>query len=104
MEERKENQVIWVFGVLERLCNLGMIGGFGYHVNNVDQFIEIDEQRSTLFDNDEMMGKLVSIICHKECGITAPEEIGAVIHLVKCYKDKRSELVKFALEEVCSKS
>lgn len=103
MDTKKEDQILWVFGAIERLCNLGMLGGFKYHVSDPDKFLEIDDRRQTLFLSDELMGQLVSIVCRRECGLTEPHKIGAVIHLVKTFRDEREKLVKFALEEVVSR-
>jgi len=102
MTTKQQDQVLWAFGTLERLCNLGMIGCFGYHISDPDKFLEVDERRSDLFQSDKSMAQLVATVCRKECCMTDSEKIMQMIYLVKQYKDDRDALVKVALEHMLS--
>jgi hypothetical protein len=102
MIDRKQSQLIWTFGVLERLTNLGMIGGFDWHIIDIDTFLAIDENRDTLFLHESTMPRLVELICKKEGKMKNDKQIECIVALVKEYRDNRAELMRFALERVSS--
>lgn len=102
--KRKECQLVWIFGALERLTSLGMISGFNYYITDPALFLEVDENRDLLFDDDSVINSIVDVVCRKKGNMTDVSDIKCVICLVKEYKNNRVELMKFALESVSDRS
>lgn len=98
--EKKHKQIFWAFGVFERLANLGYIENPPFHIaeDKIDFFLEIDDYCKILFDNDEEFNSLIRLVC-KDAGVTDDEEVDTVTQLARDYKDNRSRLVKFALDQ-----
>lgn len=95
---KHDKQLLWVFGVFERLAHLGYLQDPPYHVteDSIDFFLEIDSYCQILFDNDEQFNCLVRLVC-MDSGITDPEQVASITQLARDYKDNRDALVKFAL-------
>lgn len=104
MINKKDQQVFWVFGVLERLANLGFIENPPFHIapEKIDFFLEIDSYCQILFDSDEQFDSLLKLIC-KDTGIDDNDQIASITQIARDYKDNRDELIKFALVQNNSK-
>lgn len=102
---KKDYQVLWVFAALERLQNLGMISGADYNLtpDGIDRFLEVDDHRHVLFDDEKDFEKLVSIVCKDRDVSFSEKEINEIIQIVRAFRDDRENLVKFALTSVINK-
>lgn len=102
---KKDYQVLWVFAALERLQNLGMISGADYNLtpDGIDRFLEVDDHRHVLFDNEKDFETLVTLICNDKDVAHTKEEIDDVIQIVRSFRDEREDLVKFALSNLVNK-
>ena len=95
---KRDKQVFWMFGVFERLANLGYLQNPPFHIaeEKIDFFLEIDSYCQLLFDTDQEFDSLVKLVC-KDAGVVDPEQVATVTQLARDYKDNRDALVKFAL-------
>lgn len=95
---KHDKQLLWVFGVFERLAHLGYLQDPPYHIteNHIDFFLEVDSYCQILFDNDKQFTTLVQLVC-KDVGVVDPEQVASITQLARDYKDNRDALVKFAL-------
>ena len=95
---KRDKQVFWIFGVFERLANLGYLHNPPFHIaeEKIDFFLEIDSYCQLLFDSDEEFESLVMLVC-RDANVTDPEQVAIFTHLARDYKDNRDQLVKFAL-------
>ena len=95
---KRDKQLLWVFGTLERLAHLGYLQDPPYHIteDNIDFFLEIDSYRELLFDSDSEFNSLIFLAC-KDSGVIDPEQVASITQLARDYKDNRDALVKFAL-------
>ena len=102
---KRDCQVLWVFAALERLQNLGMIGGANYSLtpDGIDLFIEIDEHRDVLFDSERDFDLAVTVVCRDKNPDHSEEDIAQIIQVVRDFRDRREDLVKFALNEIVNK-
>lgn len=98
MIHQNVKQLVWAFGVLERLANLGFLENPAMFVGqeNIDLFLEIDSYCDILFDNDEQFNSLFKRIC-KDMGITESKDVFTVTELARSYRDDRTNLIRFAL-------
>jgi hypothetical protein len=98
MIDKKTCQVLWVYGALERLCTLGFIENPQMQITQkaIDLFVRIDENREILFDRDEHFVSLVKLVC-KDFN-TQEDQVDQILDLVRAYKDERTMLVQFSLE------
>lgn len=98
MIDKKTCQVLWVFGALERLSTLGFTENPQMQITQkaIDLFVQIDENREILFDKDEHFISLVKLVCKD---FNVPEDqVDGILCLVRAYKDDRTQLVQFSLE------
>lgn len=97
---QRDKQILWAFGVLERLAHLGYLQDPPYHIteDHIDFFLEIDSYRELLFDSDTEFDSLIRLVC-KDSGVIEPEQIASITQLARDYKDNRDALVKFALTQ-----
>ena len=96
--DKKTCQVLWVFGALERLSTLGFIENPQMQITQkaIDLFVQIDENRQILFDKDEHFVSLVKLVC-KDFNVIE-DQVDELLDLVRAYKDDRTKLVQFSLE------
>lgn len=96
--DREQTQALWVFGAMERLQALGIIEGvdFGLHPRAVELFVQIDESRKQVFDNEEDFETLIRVICNRKA-LHSEKEIKEIIEITREYRDDRDALVRFAL-------
>jgi hypothetical protein len=99
---KKQCQVLWVFGALEKLQNLGFIEQFGYNFKDsgLEMYSLIDEHRGILFDDDEQFNTVVRLICANSDDPPGDTEICEITEMLRQFKDDRDPLVKFALSEL----
>ncbi len=99
MLDRKNQQALWVFGALERLQSLRILHGASYGLSpeGIDLFLEIDEHRDALFDNENNFDDLVCYICRERNPDQTKDDLAEVIQVVRDYRDRREDLVRFAL-------
>ena len=92
-------RVFWAFGVIERLAHLGYLHGVPHNIKpeQIDYFLEIDNDRLNLFESDEQFDDLFSFICDY-CKIFDDDKVSIVKHLAKDYMTNRDELVRFAYQ------
>jgi len=98
MIDKKTCQVLWVFGAMERLTTLGFLQDAQMQITQkaIDLFVQIDENREILFDKDEHFVSLVKLVC-KDFNVPS-DQVDDVLGLVRAYKDDRTRLVQFSLE------
>jgi hypothetical protein len=103
--KKKDFQVLWVFAALERLQHLGMIKGAEYTLSpeGIDLFLEVDEHRHVLFDDEEVFERVVHLVCTDKEMIHTEDEFAQIIQLVRSFRDNREDLVKFALSDIIKK-
>ena len=96
-----ECKVMWVVGAAERLATLGMLSpDIPLHLtaDAVDDYLEIDNHRDILFDNDfeiaSIFNALAQIGNEEEVN---PDDLRSVVDLILEYKNNRTEIVKYAL-------
>lgn len=91
-----EKKVMWVVGALERLATLGYFSKILYKIpsNNIDTFLEIDEERFSLFDSQEDFVSVIIGVIGKDFDI---ETIETICKLVWDYKEQRTKLVSKGL-------
>ena len=96
-----ECKVMWVVGALERLATLGMLSPdipIRLSADAVDNFIEIDNHRDILFQNDFEIAQIFKEIANSENKFEVEEEeSNQIIDLILEYKNNRTEIVKYAL-------
>ena len=87
---------MWVVGALERLATLGYFSKIPYRIpsNNIDTFLEIDEERFSLFDSQEDFVSVIIGVIGKDFDI---ETIETICKLVWDYKEQRTKLVSKGL-------
>lgn len=97
---QRDKQILWAFGVFERLAHLGYLQDPPYHVteDHIDFFLEIDSYRELLFDSDTEFDSLICLVC-KDSGVIESEQVASITQLARDYKDNRDALVKFALTQ-----
>jgi len=102
---KKDYQVLWVFAALERLQGLGIIHGADYNLSpsGIDAFLEVDEHRHVLFDNEEVFEKVVTLVCRDKEVVQSEQEINDMIQIVRSFRDDRESLVRFALTHIVKK-
>lgn len=95
---KRDKQVFWMFGVIERLAHLGYLQDPPFHITEdyIDFFLEIDAYCQILFDSDEEFSKLAGLVC-KDAGVIDPEQVAVITQLARDYINNRERLVKFAL-------
>lgn len=98
MIDKKTCQLLWVYGALERLSTLGFVENPQMQITQkaIDLFVQIDENREILFDKDEHFVSLVKLVC-KDFNVPS-DQVDDVLDLVLAYKDDRTQLVQFSLE------
>lgn len=98
MIDKKTCQVLWVYGALERLSTLGFVENPQMQITQkaIDLFVQIDEKREILFDKDDHFVSLVKLVC-KDFN-TQEDQVDDILDLVRAYKDNRTQLVQFSLE------
>ena len=91
-----EKKVMWVIGALERLATLGYFSKIPYRIpsNNIDTFLEIDEERFSLFDSQEDFICVVIGVIGADFDI---DTIETICKLVWDYKEERTRLVSNSL-------
>ena len=96
-----EVQIFWVTGALERLATLGFLAETPYVVSKqaIDIFIELDEHRDRLFQSNEQMKELLSVMLKSENGVEDKQLLDDIFTLLKDYKDNREDIVKYALSQ-----
>lgn len=94
---KKDCQVLWVYGALERLTTLGYLEYAPIQVSQaaIDLFLQVDNNRDILFETDQHLISLIKLVC-KDFNIDAQDTL---IDMIFAYKNDRERLVKFALEE-----
>lgn len=94
-------QVFWVTGALERLATLGLLAETPYVVSKqaIDIFIELDEHRDRLFQSNDQMKELLSVMLKVENGVEDKQLLDDIFTLLKDYKDNREHIVKYALSQ-----
>lgn len=92
---------MWMLGALERLATFGFIQETPYRVsqNGIDTFIQLDEYRNKLFESDDELKGLLSVILSSENGVNDEDLLDGMFVLVKDYKDNREHIVKYALSQ-----
>lgn len=97
----QEAQVMWMLGALERLATFGFIQETPYQVSQqgIDTFIQLDEYRDKLFESDNELKGLLSVILSSENGVKDEDLLDGMFVLVKDYKDNREHIVKYALSQ-----
>jgi hypothetical protein len=98
---QEEAKVLWIIGSLERLATLGVLHpDLPYQVTQdaVDDYVELDDNRTTVFPNDAEIREVLSALMKVEHE-TAPtqKEIEDVAYVLLEYKNNRSEFVKHFL-------
>jgi len=98
MIDKKTCQLLWVYGALERLSTLGFFENPQIQITQkaIDLFVQIDENREILFDKDDHFVSLVKLVC-KDFN-TQEDQVDDILDLVRAYKDDRTRLVQFSLE------
>lgn len=96
---KRDKQLFWVLGALERLAHLGYLQDPPYHLvsDKIDFFLELDSYCQLLFESDKEFSTLLGFVC-KDAGVTDPEEVASITQLARDYKDNRDTLAKFAFE------
>lgn len=91
-------QIIWVVGAIERLVWLGMIEETPFDTTSdfSELYTQIDEERDSLFANDREMNLVISEIIKYTEPTVEDETINLIFTLIWDYKNRRTELVKFA--------
>ena len=102
---KKECQALWVYAALERLQSLKFIDGasYGLSPDGIDQFLLIDDHRHVLFDDEKDFETLISFICRDKNVAQKQEDIDGVIDIVRDFRDRREDLVKFAFTHLINK-
>ena len=95
----EDKAILWVFGVLERLANLGYLENPPYHIcpDRIDLFEEFDSYCQCLFESEAEFEDLLERIC-QSVALVDEEQIEVVTQLVRDYRDNRVQLAKFALD------
>ena len=96
-----ELRMMWVIGAAERLATLGLMGGdipARIAAEGVETYMEIDDKRQFLFDNDYQLAECFTVAA--DC--LSAEQIGKddmnkMIELLLEYKNNRTELVRHVL-------
>lgn len=92
-----EKRILWVVGAMERLGGLGYFKEVGYKVDKdcVDLYLELDEIRDYLFEEDEEIFFIVmSLIEESDLPM---EEIKEIYNLVISYKNDRKKVFVYAM-------
>lgn len=96
-----ERQVLWVVGSLERLATLGFFDpDVPLQINKdfIDVYLEIDENRSELFDNlYDLAHCLFGCLEVNQEGSFPEDQFESIFRILIEYKDRRDDVVKFAL-------
>lgn len=96
-----EMKVLWVVGAAERLATLGLLSPdvpLKLSSDAVDTYMEIDEYRNVLFQNDIEIVQIFKALAESECKVEGIlEDLNSIIELILRYKNDRTEIVKFAL-------
>ena len=94
----EDKAMLWVFGALERLANLGYLENPPYHIcpDRIDLFEEFDSYCQCLFESEAEFEDLLERIC-QSIAMDDEDQIKVVTQLVRDYRDNRTELVRFAL-------
>lgn len=102
--DHEELQLLWLIGTLERLSTLGYINNVPYTVTpeNVELFNSINP--SAIFDSDEEIKSLLSVLIQvetpKELLPGIEDTIQGVLELVLQYKKDPYHLAKKGLEKL----
>ena len=96
-----QQKVMWIIGACERLASLGLLSKNVPAVvtqEAIDNYLEIDENRNYLFENDYevvlLFRGIVDTLCEPEID---DETFYDVVELLLEYKNNRDEVVKYAL-------
>ena len=96
-----EDKLLWMVGALERLATLGLLDSnvpLNVSSNVIDRYLNLDENRNDLFEDDyEVVSCLVGIIRAESDPIPSDEEIAEIAELLMQYKNNREEVVRYAL-------
>lgn len=94
-------KVMWVIGAAERLATLGLIGGdipLRLTPEAIDDYLEIDEHRNILFENDFEVAQIFKAIAETESHEEIDkEDMEQLVFLLLEFKNNREKLVKYAL-------
>ena len=94
-------KVLWVIGAAERLATLGLIGGdipLRLTPEAIDDYLEIDEYRNILFENDFEVAQIFKCIAETESSVEIDkEDMDQLVFLMLEFKNNREQLVKYAL-------
>lgn len=94
-------RVLWVVGAAERLATLGLFGGdipLRLSPDAVDIFMQIDEKRHFLFEDDSQVTDCFSNIANSfSTENISAEEMNCLTDLMVEFKNNRTELVRYAL-------
>ena len=79
--------------------HLGYLYGVPHHIKpeQIDLFLQIDEERANLFQSEEEFDELFSFICDY-CKIYEEDKASTVKRLARDYLNNRDALVRFAYE------
>jgi len=96
-----EDKLLWIIGALERLATLELLDSnvpVKVSTNAIDRYLNLDENRNDLFEDDyEVVSCLVGIIQEESDPVPSNEEIAVIAVLLMQYKNNREEMVRFAL-------
>jgi hypothetical protein len=97
MLDKQSKQLFWVMGAIERLQGLGFILGSPRHVivDKIDEWNQIDSERHELMD-DESLESATAYIC--ETNGAKDEDAAVITEAVFSFRDRREDMVKFAMK------
>lgn len=94
-----EMKIIWIIGALERLATLGMLDSnvpYKLTPKVIDDYLMIDDVRDKLFPNDSEILNIFKELAKSTANDSAAV---AIANLLLEYKNNRTEIVKYALEQ-----
>jgi len=99
--ELLESQILWICGAAERLVGLGLLSSTPIVVSPdaIDTYLAIDEYRDLLFDSNYEIVHILRVIYERFNQEVVEEEFRMLVNMLIEYKEDRSGIVKFALEE-----
>lgn len=94
-------KILWIVGATERLATLGFFEEIPLSLTkeSIDYYLEIDEKRDELFENDLEMVEILNVML--KCGSkydVLDDDVEIITKLLLEYKNNRINLVKKALD------
>ena len=94
-------KLIWLVGAAERLATLGLFDSnipLRLGEEALDTYLEIDEYRNILFENDFEVAQLFKIMAQSESEVEiSSSDMSSLVNIILAFKNDRVNLVKYAL-------